>query len=106
MSQTEIDAENLTHVVNTRREKKGIRPGLTCPAITGGPKVRAEDTSWLPASRQPTASELRRMVGCLVKCAVKLVMNNHFYSFNNEIRRQRKGGAIGNSQQRKSQNSC
>ena len=32
-----------------------------------------------------------------MKCAVKLVMNNHFYSFNNEIRRQRKGGPIGNS---------
>ena len=37
------------------------------------------------------------MIGCLVKCAVKLVMNNHFYSFNNQIRKQRKGGAIGNT---------
>ena len=24
-------------------------------------------------------------------------MNQHYYSFNNEIRKQRKGGAIGNS---------
>ena len=78
MSQEEIDAENLTQVVNTRRAKKGTRPGLTSPAITGGPKVRSEDTSWLPASRQPSAIELKKMIGCLIKCAVKLVMNNHF----------------------------
>ena len=97
MTQAEIDAENLTEVVNSRRAKKGTRPGLTCPAITGGPKVRAEDKSWLPASRQPSAGELRKMIGCLVKCAVKLVMENHYYSFNNKIRKQRKGGAIGNS---------
>ena len=37
------------------------------------------------------------MVGCLAKCAVKLVMKNHYYSFNNQIRKQGKGGAIGNS---------
>ena len=37
------------------------------------------------------------MIGCLVKSAVKLVMKNHYYSFNNQIRKQSKGGAIGNS---------
>ena len=37
------------------------------------------------------------MVGCLVKAAIKLVMQNHYYSFNNEIRKQKKGGAIGNT---------
>ena len=37
-----------------------------------------------------------RMVGCAVKHATKLVMQNHFYSFDNQIRRQNKGGAIGN----------
>ena len=79
MSQAEIDAENRTKVVNTRQAKKGVRPRLTCPAITGGPKVRAEDNA------------------CLTKCGVKFVMKNHYYSFNNQIRKQRKGGAMGNS---------
>ena len=77
MTQKEIDNEGLTHVVNRRRFNKGTRPGLTCPAITGGPKVRDEDTSWLPPLRQPTATEATLMVGCLVKCGVKLVMKNH-----------------------------
>ena len=36
------------------------------------------------------------MVGCLVKSACRLVMNNHFYSFENKIRKQGKRGAIGN----------
>ena len=36
------------------------------------------------------------MVGCLIRTAIRLVMKNHFYSFVNEIRNQRKGGAIGN----------
>ena len=34
------------------------------------------------------------MIGCLVKSATRLVMQNHFYSFNNCIRKQKKGGAI------------
>ena len=37
------------------------------------------------------------MVGCFAKCAVKLVVKNHYYSFNKQIRKQGKGGAIGNS---------
>ena len=37
-----------------------------------------------------------RMVGCLVRSAIKLVMNNHYYTFDNSIRKQSKGRAIGN----------
>ena len=39
----------------------------------------------------------KKMVGLLLKSAIKLVMNNHYYSFDNIIRKQSKGGAIGNS---------
>ena len=38
----------------------------------------------------------RRMLGCLVKCVIKLVMKNQYYTFDNDIRNQGKGGAIGN----------
>ena len=77
MTQKEVDKEGLTHVVPRRRFNQGTRPGLTCPAITGGPKVRAEDTSWLPALRQPTPSEATLMVSFLAKWVVKRVMKNH-----------------------------
>ena len=96
MSQEEIDQEGLTDVVHRRRSNKGSRPGLTCKAITGGPKIRGEDKSWLPPQKEPTSQQRKHMLGCLVKCTVKLVMKNHFYSFNNKIRKQKKGGAIGN----------
>ena len=96
MKPEEIEKEGLTEVVHKRRFKNGARPGLTCKAITGGPATRNEDKSWLPPTRRPNRSQKMRMVGCLVKSACRLVMSNHFYSFDNKIRRQHKGGAIGN----------
>ena len=97
MTQEEIDQEGLTHVVHKRRNKKGPRPGLTSKAITGGTKVRNEDEAWIPPSRKPGSRQLKKMVGCLVKTSIELVMKNHFYSYQNQIRKQAKGGAIGNS---------
>ena len=35
------------------------------------------------------------MAGCVLRSACKLVMQNHFYSYENVIRKQSKGGAIG-----------
>ena len=43
MTQEQIDAEGLTNVVHTRKNRKGAKPGLTCKAITGGPKTRDSD---------------------------------------------------------------
>ena len=97
MTQEQIDAEGLTNVVHTRKNRKGARPALTCKAITGGPKTRDSDDCWNLPARKPGSRQIRRMVGCLVKAAILLVMQNHFYSFNNKIRKQRKGGAIGNT---------
>ena len=76
MSQADIDSEGLSHVVHKRRHKNGSRPGLTCEAITGGPVVRAENDSWIPPARRPTRGQRNRMVGCLLKSAIKLVMKN------------------------------
>ena len=97
MTQEEIDSEGLGHVVHKRSSNRGQRPGLTCKAITGGPKVRAEDRSWLPPSRKPGVRQAQKMVGCLVAVACRLMMKNHYHSYNNQIRKQAKGGAIGNS---------
>ena len=36
------------------------------------------------------------MAGCVLRSACKLVMQNHFYSYDNLIRKQSKGGAIEN----------
>ena len=96
MSQKEIDDEQLKDVVHRRRFKAGARPGLTCKAITAGPAGRQADRSWLPPTRAPDRAEKMKMIGCLVQTACKLVMKNHFYTFDNKIRKQMAGGAIGN----------
>ena len=70
---------------------------LTCKAVSGGPALRQSDECWLQPSRRPGVRQKKKMVGLLLKSAIKLVMNNHFYSFDNIIRKQTKGGAIGNS---------
>ena len=96
MSQEEIDEAGLKELVHRRRFKTGARPGLTCKAITAGPTSRQADKSWLPPSRAPDRAEKMKMIGYLMQNACKLVMNNHFYSFDDKIRKQKKGGAIGN----------
>ena len=87
MSLEDIDKEGLSHVVHKRRFRKGAKPGLTCKAIKGGSKVRAEDQSWLPPSRKLGRRQIRKMVGCLVSVACRLVIKNHYYSYGNQTRK-------------------
>ena len=96
MTPEEIEQEGLTHVVHKRRFKTGPRPGLTSKAIVGGAAARLEDQAWIPPARKPGRRQKKRMAGCVMKSACRLVMRNHFYSYNNSIRKQSKGGAIGN----------
>ena len=96
MTPEEIEEEGLTNVVHKRRFKNGPRPGLTSRAVVGGASQRLEDQAWIPPARKPGRRQKRKMAGCVLRSACKLVMQNHFYSYDNTIRRQTKGGAIGN----------
>ena len=94
-TQEQTDQEGLTQVVHRRRYTKGQRPSLTYEAITGGPIVREKDECWLPPRRKPGVRQRRKMIGCMVRAATRLVMDNHYYSFDNVIRKQGKGGPLG-----------
>ena len=96
MTPAEIEEEGLTHVVHKRRHKTGPRPGLTCKAVVGGASQRLDDQAWIPPARKPGRRQKKKMAGCVLRSACKLVMQNHFYSYDNVIRKQTKGGAIGN----------
>ena len=87
MSPEEIEVEGLTHLVHTRRFKNGPRPGLTCKAISGGSASRNEDKAWILPARRPGRRQKMRMVGCVLRVAIRLVMKNHLYSFDNQIRK-------------------
>ena len=97
MGEVRIKRAGLENVVPKRRFKRGPRPGITCAAVTGGQKARNADKSWLPASRKPGVKQKMRMLGKVVAYSIRLALQNHFYTFNNTIRRQAKGGGIGNS---------
>ena len=71
MSQEEIDKEGLQHVVHKRIYKIGSRPGLASESITGGPVVKAANDSWITPARKPTRRQKMKMVGCLVRYAIK-----------------------------------
>ena len=47
-----------------------------------------------PPDRRPNQKEKMKLVGCLGRSAIRLAMQNHYYSFGNQIRKQKKGGAI------------
>ena len=96
MKPDDIAKDGLTDLVQTRRCKMGTRPGLTCKAITGGPVTRYEHQSCISPVRRQDHRQKMRITGCLVKSAMQLVIKNHFYSYDNLIRKQQKGGAIGN----------
>ena len=85
MTPAEIEEEGLTHVVHKRRHKTGPRPGLTCKAVVGGASQRLDDQAWIPPARKPGRRQKKKMAGCVLRSA-----------YDNVIRRQSKGGAIGN----------
>ena len=95
-TQEEIAAQGLENVVHQRKYKVGARPSMRCAAVIGGPKAQADNDSWLPPKRKPRHRQIKKMLGMAIKYIIKLVMKNHFYMVGNEIRRQGKGGAIGN----------
>ena len=96
MPQDKIDKEGLTNVVHKRRKIKGKRPGLTCKAVSKGPVGRQKDECWLLPSRRPLCRQKRKITACLIKEVIKVVMRNHYYSYNNTTYRQTKGAGIGN----------
>ena len=63
------------------------------------PKKRSRATNGDSQFSQPTClpnkSQVKKLVGLALGEATKVTMNNHFYTINGEVRRQKEGGAIG-----------
>ena len=65
--------------------------------MSGGPVEREKDDNWLFPRRRPAVRQKKRMVACMIKEVIRLVMSKHFYSFNNDLFRQTDGAGIGNA---------
>ena len=50
---------------------------------------------WLPAEKKPNIFVAKMMIKEALKIVLHLIMDNHMYHFNNVLRKQVKGGAIG-----------
>ena len=76
-----------------RKYKRGPKPTITA----SGSRVKEEDRyqPWVFQEDVPDDNTRRKMFIEAIKIAIRTVMKNHIYIFNNTLRRQKKGGPIG-----------
>ncbi len=68
------------------------------PKITGsGSKVKKEERfqPWVRANEKPDETMKRKMMKEALKIVIETIMKNHIYNFDETLRRQKEGGAIG-----------
>ena len=60
-------------------------------------KVKEEERfkAWITPTEIPDEAKQRSMLTEAMKIVLSVIMKNHIYNFNNEMRRQKEGGAIG-----------
>ena len=90
MTEEEITAEGLRHVVPRRRE--GIRRlrKITIRYL----HQKRNSTKWLPA-RRPGVRQQRRMLALAISFGVGMVLSNHTYKLGDQMYHQAQGGPIG-----------
>ena len=97
LTPTEIDDLGLKEVVHQRKHKRGRPPGITTAEV--GQRLHqpteAKDSVLNKPHRQPTKEEERKIMAKCLELMILACMQNHTYLFNNTIRLQTKGGAIG-----------
>ena len=58
-------------------------------------RFEARHANWTSPAREPTDTEKRKMIVTALRILMTIVMSNHDYSFNGNIRKQQCGGPIG-----------
>ena len=92
-SEEELQKLNLSQYCPKRRSNRGRRPTITA----SGTETKAEKryAPWIFPEDEPDETTKRKMVGEALRIGLMMVMKNHIYTFDSEVRKQRKGGAIG-----------
>ena len=76
-----------------RIHKNGAKPKITGNGITVDKDKRWK--LWNAPTREPNETEKRQMLKESLKIALEMIMKNHTYKFEDVIRKQKEGGAIG-----------
>jgi hypothetical protein len=83
----------ITEVCPERKSNRGRPPTITS---SGSEEVKEKRLKpWNPPRKKPDEFTKNTMLTEALRIALKVVMKNHVYLFDNEIRKQSKGGAIG-----------
>ena len=85
--------ENKLEEICPKRKHKNGRPKITRNGVVVDKEKRWK--IWEEPEREPSEEEKRMMMKESLKIALELIMNNHTYKFEDVIRRQKEGGAIG-----------
>ena len=87
-----IESDDLGNVIPIPKTKTTLN-SLTNPSK----KTREQngDNQFNPTVRNPTESEVKKIIGHAVSAGIDVCMKNHYYRINGDIRCQAEGGAIG-----------
>ena len=88
----ELEKENLSDY-SAQRKRVGKNPSITGCGVKEKENERWE--CWNKPTRKPEGDELRRVVAFVLGVAMRTVLKNHIFRFNEQIRKQANGGAIG-----------
>ena len=123
LSREEVAKQGLLRVIPIRRSRRGARPGVTTKELTTRKQIKVKvrltsddagheegcgddgqeeegvsfqgpETKW-SWSPEPMEFEKRRILGQVVRCAVRNIMRDHHYQFAGKVYKQARGGGIG-----------
>ena len=88
-----LSEKGILMVCPRRKSRYGAPPKITSSGI----KVEKEERfrAWVIPRDSPNEVKQRVMLSEALKIVLEVIMKNHIYDFNNEMRRQKEGGAIG-----------
>lgn len=92
-SNDDINTLLLADVCPTRRSNRGQYPTITSSGTAAKKVDRFKP--WLPAATVPDAYQQREMLTEALRVGLEVVMKNHVYEFDGEVRHQQRGGPIG-----------
>ena len=88
-----LRSKGLLKYCPRRRSNRGAPPKITSSGISVKKEERFKP--WTKPSNEPKGKWQRLMMKEALKVVLNVIMKNHVYNFNNELRKQKEGGAIG-----------
>ena len=92
-SQSELEEIDLSSYCPKRKANRGRKPTITA----SGTKRKKEEryAPWIFPERVPNETTKRIMLVEVLKIGLNIVLTNHLYTYDNVVRKQNEGGAIG-----------